>query len=98
LVIGKLVGISVASWLSIKAKLAEPPDGLGWMHLIGGAAVAGIGFTVSLFITTLAFEEAALVDAAKIGVLIGSTVAGLIGAGILWRAPRPLVGSRGGEK
>jgi len=86
LVAGKLIGISGASWLAIRFGLARAPEGVGWIHLVGGAAVAGIGFTVSLFITALAFDDPSVVGAAKIGVLAASLIAGAIGAALLLRA------------
>jgi len=79
LVIGKPVGISLATWLAVKIGLAELPSGLGWRHLIGGACLAGIGFTMSIFIATLAFDDPALLPSAKSGVLAASLVAGTIG-------------------
>jgi NhaA family Na+:H+ antiporter len=88
LVVGKVIGISAFSWLAIKLRLGEAPPGVRPSQLVGTAAVAGIGFTVSLFITALAFEEQELVDAAKMGVLIGSSLAGLLGATILLLGPR----------
>ena len=89
LVAGKTIGISLFSWLAIKLRLGEPPPGVGWSQLVGTAAVAGIGFTVSLFVAGLAFQDGELVETAKTGVLIASLSAGLIGAAIL------LLGSRG---
>jgi NhaA family Na+:H+ antiporter len=83
LVVGKTVGISAMSWFAIRLGVGEAPDGVGWRHLMGGAAVAGIGFTVALFITGLAFTDTQLVAEAKMGVLFGSVVAGLTGASFL---------------
>ena len=54
--------------------------------MVGIAAIAGVGFTVSLFITGLAFEDLALQDEAKTGILVGSVLAGIIGAAVLYRA------------
>ncbi|HYI45684.1 MAG TPA: Na+/H+ antiporter NhaA [Actinomycetota bacterium] len=87
LVGGKLLGISAASWLAVRLNLGRLPDGVRWRHLLGGAAVAGIGFTVSLFIASLAFDEGTLVDQAKMGILFGSVIAGVLGASILARRP-----------
>lgn len=83
LVAGKVVGISTASWIAVRWGLARLPQGVEWRHIVGGAALAGIGFTVSLFIAGLAFADPALVSDSKIGILAGSVVAGLIGAAIL---------------
>lgn len=89
LVAGKVIGIAGMSWLAIRLNLGEAPAEVRGRHLVGAAAVAGIGFTVSLFITGLAFDDAALVDAARLGVFSGSIVAGLLGAWILKRPARP---------
>ena len=83
LVAGKIAGISLASWIAIRTGVARLPDDVGWRHLVGGAAVAGIGFTVSLFVTGLAFADASLESDAKVGILAGSIVAGVVGAAIL---------------
>jgi NhaA family Na+:H+ antiporter len=86
LVVGKLVGVSLFTWIAVKLRLSRLPRGATWTHVVGLAAVAGIGFTVSLFITGLAFDDRLLIDEAKIGILGASLVAALIGAGILARA------------
>lgn len=80
LIVGKIVGISLASWVATKLRLGRLPEGVGWDHLIGVAAVAGIGFTVSLFIAGLAFTDAQLISEAKLGILVGSLIAGVVGA------------------
>jgi NhaA family Na+:H+ antiporter len=86
LVVGKLLGISAATYLAVRSGVARLPSGSTW-HQIGGlAALGGIGFTVALFITELAFDDPALVDLAKIGIFIGSAVAGIIGYLILRRS------------
>jgi NhaA family Na+:H+ antiporter len=98
LVVGKLVGITAFSWLAIRLRLGRLPAGAGWPHMIGVAAVAGIGFTVSLFITGLAFESVDLQVDAKLGTLGASIVAALLGALIFSRASRraPSVGVENG--
>lgn len=83
LVVGKIVGISGATWLAVRLKLGRLPDGVQWRHVVGTSAVAGIGFTVSLFITALAFDDAQLIAEAKIGVLFASLSAGVAGAAAL---------------
>lgn len=84
LVLGKSVGISVFAWLAVRLRLGRLPDGIGWASLTGLAMVAGIGFTVSLFITGLAFDPTSQLAAdAKVGVLLGSLVAALLGSAIL---------------
>ena len=87
LVAGKILGISAAAWLATKLNLGRLPESVQWQHVIGAAAVAGIGFTVSLFITGLAFADSELVSQAKMGILVGSLVAGMLGGALLaWSA------------
>jgi NhaA family Na+:H+ antiporter len=88
LVLGKIVGISSAAWIAVKLNLGRLPAGVSWRVILGGSAVAGIGFTVSLFIAGLAFTESQLVDEAKIGVLVASVVAGTLGALLLLSSNR----------
>jgi NhaA family Na+:H+ antiporter len=83
LVLGKSVGIAGTAWLAVRLGWGKLPTGVGWRHMTGASFVAGVGFTVSLFITGLAFADPGLVDAAKIGVLAGSILAGLGGAAVL---------------
>jgi NhaA family Na+:H+ antiporter len=84
LVVGKTLGISLFSWLALRLKLGTFPPGMSMRHLPGAAAVAGIGFTVSLFVSTLAFpDQASLSNAAKVGVLGGSLLASALGATLL---------------
>ena len=86
LVAGKLVGITAFSWFAVKFGLGRLPRDTGWQHVIGLAALAGIGFTVSLFVTGLAFSDSDLQTDAKLGVLASSIAAAAIGAAVLWRA------------
>ena len=83
LVIGKPLGIMAAALLAVKSGAARLPHAVGWTSLLGYAWLAGIGFTMSLFIAMLAFQETAPVDAAKLGILAGSLVAGVAGAIVL---------------
>ncbi len=83
LVFGKVIGISGATWLAVRFQLGQLPDEVEWRHVMGASAVAGIGFTVSLFITALAFDDAQLVAEAKIGVILASLIGGMAGAAIL---------------
>ena len=83
LVLGKLVGITLATELAIRAGIGRPPEGAGRRHLVGVAAVAGVGFTVSLFITELAFPTGPLADLAKVGVFVASVLAGALAFVIL---------------
>jgi NhaA family Na+:H+ antiporter len=83
LLIGKPLGVTAAAFAAVKLGVARLPDGVGWASLHGYAWLAGIGFTMSLFIAMLAFEDSALVDAAKLGTLAGSLLAGVIAAIVL---------------
>jgi NhaA family Na+:H+ antiporter len=82
LAIGKPLGITTAAWAAVRLRLASLPDGVNWTALHGCAWLGGIGFTMSLFIATLAFEGTTLLDSAKVGILAGSILAGVVG-GIL---------------
>jgi NhaA family Na+:H+ antiporter len=87
LVLGKPLGIMIFSWLAVRTGLAELPRGVTWRLVHGMAWLGGIGFTMSLFVTGLAFPNApALLTAAKIGVLAASLTAGTCGWLLLWRA------------
>ena len=79
LFIGKQSGIFAFSFLAVKLKLSSLPEGVNWKNLYGAGILAGIGFTMSLFIAGLAFNDPALLDLSKIGVLSGSLVSGIIG-------------------
>ena len=83
-VLGKLVGITVACWLVVRLGLGRLPQGVRWAHVAGGAAVAGIGFTVPLLIAEQAFStNPPLVAASELGLLVGSVVAFGVGAVLL---------------
>ena len=88
LVIGKPLGIVAVSALAVRLGLASLPQGVGWGALAGGGFLAGIGFTMALFIGELALEGAAL-NAAKVGILVGSAVAAIVGVTILLAVLRP---------
>jgi NhaA family Na+:H+ antiporter len=80
LVFGKLLGISLLSWIAIKTNLAEMPAGVSLPQIIGVSLLAGVGFTMSIFVANLAFEDSMyLLDSAKLGILMGSLLAGLAG-------------------
>lgn len=79
LVLGKLVGIVGFSWIAVRLGVGSLPGRVGWKHMIGVGLTAGIGFTVSLFITGLAFEDSRAVAEAKTGILGASVLAGLLG-------------------
>ena len=86
LIVGKLVGISLASYGAVRFGLGKLPPGTSWSHVVGLAAVAGIGFTVSLFVAGLAFEDPVFTDFSKVGIFSGSLIAGVIGSFVLSRA------------
>ena len=79
LVVGKLVGVGLTSRAAVRAGLGRLPAGVGFGHVLGGAALSGIGFTVSLLIAGLAFDDPALRDQATVGVLIAAVVATVLG-------------------
>jgi NhaA family Na+:H+ antiporter len=85
LVIGKPVGITLASWLAVRLRLATLPDGVCWGHIHGAGWLGGIGFTMSLFVAGLAFGDEALLKIAKLGILVASSLAALIGSTLLLR-------------
>jgi NhaA family Na+:H+ antiporter len=87
LVVGKLVGVSAAILLVVRFAGGRLPEGITSRHIVGMAAVAGIGFTVSIFIAGLAFDDPAATDQAKIGVLVASVLAAVLG-GIILRSRR----------
>jgi len=74
----------VASWLAVRFRMAAKPKEYSWRQLAGAGALAGIGFTMSLFIATEAFPNPTDFAAAKIAIFIASLAAGLIGTAILW--------------
>jgi len=89
LFIVKQAGIFLCVWATVKLGLAQRPEHASWPQIYGVALLAGIGFTMSLFIGLLAFpDSAALQDAVKVGVLAGSLVSALVGALVLGVAPR----------
>jgi Na+:H+ antiporter, NhaA family len=75
--------VAAASLAAVRLRVGALPDDLTMRHVLGLAALAGIGFTVSLFIAELAYPGSDLVDLAKVGILAGSLVSGLVGAGLL---------------
>ncbi len=79
LVVGKPVGIMLVSWLAVRSGLAALPEGVRWSGVLVVGLVAGIGFTMALFIATLAFPPGPLIEVAKLGILTASLVAGAVG-------------------
>ena len=92
LVIGKQVGVSLFSWAAVRFGFAVLPYGVTWLQFYGVALLGGIGFTMSLFITNLAFTTQTLSTEAKVGILLGSAISGVIGYLVLLRAGRGLTG------
>ena len=89
LVFGKPLGIMMFALIAVKTGIARLPEAVNWRSLLGYGFLAGIGFTMSLFIAMLAFDDTASVNAAKRGIIAGSLLAGVAGAAML-RAGRPL--------
>ncbi len=79
LVFGKMVGIFLFSWLAVKIGVASLPDNVKWSNIMSLGLLGGMGFTMSLFISNLAFSSEALLNPAKIGILTGSLIAGVMG-------------------
>lgn len=84
LVVGKPVGMLAAAWLAVRLRIATKPSEYSWRQLCGAGALAGIGFTMSLFIAGEAFPEPADFAAAKIAIFTASLVAGVVGTAFLW--------------
>jgi Na+:H+ antiporter, NhaA family len=89
LLFGKPLGIMMAALIAVKTGIARLPQAVNWRSLLGYGFLAGIGFTMSLFIAMLAFDDTALIDAAKRGIIAGSLLAGVAGA-VMLRAGRSL--------
>jgi NhaA family Na+:H+ antiporter len=87
LVVGKTVGVFAGAALAVGLGLGRLPDRTTWRHVLGLAMVAGVGFTVALFVTSISLDDPALADAAKIGILCGSLIAGVTGYLFLRAAP-----------
>jgi NhaA family Na+:H+ antiporter len=88
LVVGKIIGVVGASWLATRARVATLPSGATWAGILGVGAVAGIGFTVSLFVAGLAFDDDPILrNEAKIGILAASLIAAMLGSLLLLRSP-----------
>ena len=93
LVVGKQAGILAAAWLVVRAGWADLPAGVAWRHIWGAGCVAGVGFTMSLFIGELAFADTpALLDVAKVAILAASVLAASIGWAVL-RSSAPSIAS-----
>ena len=94
LFIGKQVGVFLASLLLIRTGLAKLPDGVGWGALYGVSILCGIGFTMSLFVASLAFADVTLPADERIGIMLGSLLSAVIGYVLLRLTTRPVVDQR----
>lgn len=83
LVVGKPIGIMLVSWLSVKLKISQLPEGADWIHILGLGLLGGIGFTMSIFISILSFSDPLLVQEAKFSILVGSVLSGFLGYMVL---------------
>jgi len=90
LLLGKQIGVFGATYLTVKIGLVRLPEGVNWTHIYGLACLAGIGFTMSLFIGGLSFADPALMNQVRLGVLSGSIVSALLGYGVLYWAGRAI--------
>ncbi len=89
LVIGKTVGVFGAAALAVKLGVADLPEGVSWRQLLGVGMLAGIGFTMALFVASLAFTDSALIETAKVGILSASLIAGVLGFLLVRTASSP---------
>lgn len=80
LLVGKPLGIFLASWCAVRSGVAVMPEGATWRMLLGVACLGGIGFTMSLFVDSLAYTDPDLIDRGKIAILMGSTAAAVVGS------------------
>ncbi len=85
LVVGKPLGIGFLSWIAVKSGRGALPKGVNWGQVAGAGCLAGIGFTMSLFITDLAFDDETLIATAKVGILAASLMSGIVGYVLLSR-------------
>ncbi len=88
LVLGKQAGVMGATWLVVKTGIAKLPYGANWAHVYGLSALAGIGFTMSLFIGGLSYADPALMNEVRLGVLVASAISAVIGYGVLMAVSR----------
>ena len=79
LILGKQLGITLATWMAVRLGIAALPDGISWRHIYGAAWLGGIGFTMSIFIASLAFAETPLLDTTKFAIFAASVGSGLVG-------------------
>ena len=89
LLLGKPIGITLASWLAVRLGLGALPAGTTWFQIHGAGWLGGIGFTMSIFVAGLAFKEEALLNMAKLGIFTASLLAGIVGSVLLLRNHPP---------
>mgnify|MGYP003498237328 FL=1 len=91
---GKPLGILLFSFLAVKVGLSQLPSDVTWKHILGAGVLGGIGFTMSIFITLLAFNDPEIIQSTKISILLTSLLAGITGFVILkWQASIVYAGS-----
>ncbi len=95
LIVGKPLGIFVLCLIAVASGICKLPPGIKWTHVVGAGFLAGIGFTMSIFITLLAFEDAIIVNNAKLVILFSSLLAGLLGYFILHITLKKIPGDDG---
>lgn len=88
LLVGKPLGIVLASWVAVRIGAAERPEGATWRMMLAVAALGGIGFTMSLFVDSLAYEDPVLVDRGKLAILVGSAASALLGVALILLNPK----------
>jgi NhaA family Na+:H+ antiporter len=89
LVIGKPLGIAGAAWIATRLKISDLPQGVGWTQMLGAGALGGIGFTMSIFVASIAFRGHEQIDQAKAAIIFASVLAGAIGYFVLRAASSP---------
>jgi NhaA family Na+:H+ antiporter len=89
LVLGKPIGILLFCLLAVKTRMARLPEGINWLKLAAAGTLAGIGFTMSIFITLLAFDSTDMIQHSKIAILVSSLIAGVLGFLLLKKTTRP---------
>jgi NhaA family Na+:H+ antiporter len=87
LIVGKQIGVFGLTFMLVKTGIARLPHGAGWLHIYGIASLAGVGFTMSLFIGSLSFADAELMNQVRMGVLSGSLISAILGYTVLMLAP-----------
>lgn len=94
LFVGKTMGILFFSWVLIKSKWGQLPEAVQWKHLLGVAILAGIGFTMSIFIANLAFADHSIIQDSKVAILSGSLISCLLGLLVLRWATNPFLSKK----